>query len=382
MTLRRDAASSASRLSPRARTASSRRCSTAGIEPRVRQFIPAGCPRLRRAEPARRSSGGLDLGSLDRRARPIRRYSAQARPAAASTAFPMSLRAIRPARDRVRAISINGRCRFQSDVKPIPFAFSTYIIDVEPVEARSAAAAARWPTCPSSHQLRPSTVTWNRTISPTSSTKRASTSRAFGSTKSSGRGRREFRHSAHRGRGLTVRPHPLRRAAKRDHPRPSSRKTVRTSATRSAVAGSHALKFGVQMRWEQDNNNLVGGARPLYSFRASSIWPTTHRSSKRSTPTRHRRARPTRSVTSAPHNYPLYAQDQWKVRPNLTSDLGVRWEYFSPITETRARSATWSYAHRHAAGSRVEPLEQLFTRTATTSRRASASLTIRPAGTG
>src|SRR6185295_12151433 len=34
----------------------------------------------------------------------------------------------------------------------------------------------------------------------------------------------------------------------------------------SKVVGSHALRFGVEMRWEQDNNSLVGGARPLYSF--------------------------------------------------------------------------------------------------------------------
>ena len=34
----------------------------------------------------------------------------------------------------------------------------------------------------------------------------------------------------------------------------------------SKVAGNHALKFGAELRWEQDNNSLVGGARPLYSF--------------------------------------------------------------------------------------------------------------------
>ena len=34
----------------------------------------------------------------------------------------------------------------------------------------------------------------------------------------------------------------------------------------SKVAGNHALKFGAELRWEQDNSSLVGGARPLYSF--------------------------------------------------------------------------------------------------------------------
>jgi len=32
------------------------------------------------------------------------------------------------------------------------------------------------------------------------------------------------------------------------------------------VRGNHALAFGGEFRKEQDNNNLIGGARPLYSF--------------------------------------------------------------------------------------------------------------------
>src|SRR4051794_8971250 len=32
------------------------------------------------------------------------------------------------------------------------------------------------------------------------------------------------------------------------------------------VAGNHAMKFGVEVRREQDNNNLVGGSRPIYTF--------------------------------------------------------------------------------------------------------------------
>ncbi len=36
--------------------------------------------------------------------------------------------------------------------------------------------------------------------------------------------------------------------------------------TLSKVFGNHGMKYGVEVRKEEDNNNLVGGARPLYSF--------------------------------------------------------------------------------------------------------------------
>ncbi|MGH9871486.1 MAG: TonB-dependent receptor domain-containing protein, partial [Pyrinomonadaceae bacterium] len=35
--------------------------------------------------------------------------------------------------------------------------------------------------------------------------------------------------------------------------------------------------------------------------------------------------------------YSVFVQDDWKVRPNLTVNLGLRWEYFSPITSKRDR---------------------------------------------
>ena len=31
----------------------------------------------------------------------------------------------------------------------------------------------------------------------------------------------------------------------------------------------------------------------------------------------------------------IYAQDEWKVRPNVTINYGVRWEYYRPLQEDR-----------------------------------------------
>lgn len=129
----------------------------------------------------------------------------------------------------------------------------------------------------------------------------------------------------------------------------------------SKVAGNHALKFGAELRWEQDNNSLVGGARPLYSFDGlfnlandTPVFEQINADPSTGAPADAQRYFRT-------HTYGLYAQDQWKVRPNLTLTVGLRWEYFSPITETRNRLSNLIYASPDTLlGARVQPVGQLY----------------------
>ena len=40
-------------------------------------------------------------------------------------------------------------------------------------------------------------------------------------------------------------------------------------------------------------------------------------------------------------NYGLFFQDDYKIRDNLTVNLGVRWDYFSPILDKLGQTSTW-----------------------------------------
>jgi hypothetical protein len=125
--------------------------------------------------------------------------------------------------------------------------------------------------------------------------------------------------------------------------------------------GRHAFKFGASFRREQDNNNQSGNARPDYQFRGLlnlgndaccffegiDVNPLTG-----GVPNSQRYFRT--------NNIAAFVQDDWKLLPNLTLNLGLRWEYFAPPTETQNRMSNYVFGSQGLINGTVPVVKDLF----------------------
>jgi hypothetical protein len=107
--------------------------------------------------------------------------------------------------------------------------------------------------------------------------------------------------------------------------------TYEARDTVTHVFGSHNLKAGVEIRLEQDNNNLNGDQRPVFAM--SGLWQFANDAPVYEQVS----ANPANGGTPITQRYfrsqdfAAFVQHDWKVLPNLTFNAGLRWEMFTPV---------------------------------------------------
>lgn len=128
----------------------------------------------------------------------------------------------------------------------------------------------------------------------------------------------------------------------------------------SKIAGNHDIEVGAQITRDQDNNNLLGSARPVYSFQG--LWNLAN-----SAPVYEGiSANP---VTGGPPqtqvylrtgDYAVFGQDGWKAKPDLTLTFGLRWEYFTPMTEANGLVSNLQFGSEGLLNAKVALSSRLY----------------------
>ena len=125
------------------------------------------------------------------------------------------------------------------------------------------------------------------------------------------------------------------------------------------IHGRHALKFGGDIDFEQDNNNLAGGARPLYV--AHNIWNFPNDApifeQIDANPSTGGPGNAQRYFRSRTQGY--FAEDDFKFRPNLTFNIGLRYEYFTPLRDHRDALTNLFYTPGDLVDAQLRPVSEL-----------------------
>jgi hypothetical protein len=113
---------------------------------------------------------------------------------------------------------------------------------------------------------------------------------------------------------------------------------VKDTATK--VLSRHSLKFGVDIFKEQNTQTQSGGARPSYNF--NNLWDFANDAPVFEGGNFNPVTGVPTSLTSyvRDSDYAFFVQDNYKLKPNLTVNLGLRWEYFGPFHEKNGNLAT------------------------------------------
>jgi hypothetical protein len=130
--------------------------------------------------------------------------------------------------------------------------------------------------------------------------------------------------------------------------------------TFSKFWGTRTIKFGVDIQKDQNDNNEQGGARPLFQFSSFMDWANDAPQFEAITVDPRTGSLPVGQRHFRTSIYAVYIQDDWKLRPNLTLNLGLRWEYFSPLTDTNNLVSNYVFGPNGIVDGKVVTGQKLY----------------------
>jgi hypothetical protein len=121
--------------------------------------------------------------------------------------------------------------------------------------------------------------------------------------------------------------------------------------TLSLIHGKHMIKMGPQIRWDQFNMQQIAQPRGSMSFSGqyTAVDPGNQMDSGNGIADM-LLGLPVKSVISTvtffhnrQHTYGAFLEDSYKVLPNLTMNLGVRYDYATPVYDARHQQSNFDY---------------------------------------
>jgi carboxypeptidase family protein/TonB-dependent receptor-like protein len=126
----------------------------------------------------------------------------------------------------------------------------------------------------------------------------------------------------------------------------------------SKVTGNHALKFGGEYRIDLNDDTGTGGARPLFSFVRP--WNFANDTPIFEAINADANGAPQANNTGFKSgDLAFFVQDDWKLRPNVTLNLGLRWEYYQPITARNGQLGNLVLGPQGLVGAKVVTVDKL-----------------------
>jgi hypothetical protein len=331
-----------------------------GVNPRVIAVLNSPCPKGFAAGTCQVVNGGLDIGSLSGAANQY--VDIGKNPTGAGLdGVPDVQFAQLAAPSSSRGNQYNARVDYTRGNDS--FAFSTYLTPFSGSQADTGAASRGMADLANKPFNSAYTLTYNRILSPTLFNEARVNLTRFTSNQLSASSNVNFGIPR-----IEVQDLPfdrIRFGAPQSDATPAifAQNTIEVSDTLSKVLGRHAFKAGIIIRKEQNNDNLAGGSRPLYTFQG--LWNLANSTpifeQINANPNNGAPADAQRYLRSG--DYSGFLQDDFKLLPNLTINLGLRYEYYAPLTDTRhALSNLFFGPNNDFQDSYIRLVDQLYKR--------------------